>query len=446
MTRILKKSTIIILIMLLLLNMLPVVNNAGITSMAKVSTAYKNAKPITYTITGNQAKDIVGVAKTQKGQGEYERYYSKKLGRDVVKTAYGDYFDYNYEWCAVFVCWCARKAGIKKDIIPYSTFADPNKFKGKYYKRGKIKPQTGDLIFYGNKTHVGIVTSCKDGYVNTIEGNTASDKQGNGYVASHKYKLTNTWIMGYVRPNYKKEAKKYTVEFVSGTTDSVTGMPSAQKITYGKKLNFTELSQPKRTGYKFVGWKNSYDGKIYKNNIVINGNRTFTAQWEKINDNLISSTVSYGVWKSSEPTVIEKVVSEDGKTVTTNEIESKSVHKSFSWYCDCKKICWKNSKGSCKYCGGKTKNFLSIYSSTKLGNTGYIKDTSDSSYILPKTIGTSSPGKFNTIYCMYYGGGRVESWTTKSKSGHIYAWQSSTEPATVYRIKTTVKKYTEKVQ
>ena len=201
-----KKRLVPRIILILIIGALTMTMNgpffSGENVYAATSDTYKKAKPITYSNTGNPAKDIVGVAKTQKGQGEYRRYWSSDLKRDIVRTAYGDYFNYDYEWCAAFICWCARKADIPKSIIPTAFTASPKYFNGKYYSRGTVVPKAGDIIFYGNSSHVGIVEKSENGYVYTIEGNTSIDSGGNGYVDTHKYKLTNTYIMGYKRPNY----------------------------------------------------------------------------------------------------------------------------------------------------------------------------------------------------------------------------------------------------
>lgn len=215
-------------------------NDSGYVQAA-TSDAYRKAKPITYKNTGSQAKDLVGVAKTQKGQGEYSRYWSSKKGRDIVRTAYGDYFNYDYEWCAAFISWCARKANISKDIIPKAFTASPKFFYGTYYSRGKIVPKTGDIIFYGNSSHVGIVEKSENGYVYTIEGNTSVDSGGSGYVDTHKYKLTNTYIMGYVRPNYANAC--------THKIDSKTGKCTKCGEAY-IDLDGSKLSKGSNTSYK----------------------------------------------------------------------------------------------------------------------------------------------------------------------------------------------------
>ena len=65
-----------------------------------VSADYEN----TYTNTGNQRADIIGVAKTQIGYTEGSNNNNK----------YGAYFSANnVSWCAYFIVWCARQAGIQ---------------------------------------------------------------------------------------------------------------------------------------------------------------------------------------------------------------------------------------------------------------------------------------------------------------------------------------------
>ena len=71
--------------------------------------AYDN----TYQNTGNQRVDIVGVAKTQVGYTEGSNNNNK----------YGTYFGKNnLSWCAYFIIWCARQAGIDSSIIKLSGY------------------------------------------------------------------------------------------------------------------------------------------------------------------------------------------------------------------------------------------------------------------------------------------------------------------------------------
>lgn len=66
----------------------------------EASAAYEN----TYVNTGNQADDIVGVAKTQVGYTEIGNNYTKYNEWFGSLSGYGK----NYAWCQTFVAWCAN--------------------------------------------------------------------------------------------------------------------------------------------------------------------------------------------------------------------------------------------------------------------------------------------------------------------------------------------------
>ncbi len=134
------------------------------------------------------------------------------LDGDLVGECYGMN---GYAWCAMFVSWCADRAGISTDIIPkyHSSTEGMNWFKshGRWKPRGGADPQPGDVIFFsdsGIARHTGIVTDVKDGRVYTVEGNTSggSDYIANGGgVAAKSYPLTYSYILGYGHPEYKED-------------------------------------------------------------------------------------------------------------------------------------------------------------------------------------------------------------------------------------------------
>lgn len=112
-------------------------------------------------------------------------------------------FKLDVSWCAIFVSWCANKAGIPTSIIPkYAScdagmkwFKDQDAFKA----RGSYKPLPGDIIFFGtptDSTHTGIVVTSDSSKVYTIEGNTSN------MVANREYSLSATKIIGYGVPKY----------------------------------------------------------------------------------------------------------------------------------------------------------------------------------------------------------------------------------------------------
>ena len=96
------------------------------------STYYTKLKNVT--ITGNQRDDIVNIALSQVGY--HEGNNNSELGGNNTNGS-NNYTEYNYwyysgtlnggdaaPWCAVFVSWCARQAGIGTDIINNSAYSE----------------------------------------------------------------------------------------------------------------------------------------------------------------------------------------------------------------------------------------------------------------------------------------------------------------------------------
>ena len=201
------------------------------------SEAYKNSKyyeaALGTELTGNQGEDIIRIAMSQLGyhEGNHEDQldgsntsgnsnYSEAgywFGTDV-KGESGFYYD----WCAMFVSWCARLCEIPENIISNATYASAEdelySFENtEFYQSGTYLPSRGDLIFFDwdgegdSSDHVGIVVSANDSYVVTVEGN-AGEKVRNRVVASD-----DKIILGYGKPGYSNSAdetenpKKYVV-------------------------------------------------------------------------------------------------------------------------------------------------------------------------------------------------------------------------------------------
>ncbi len=110
-------------------------------------------------------------------------------------------------WCAAFAAYCYYMAGLDAEQYggkkAQTSCPDWVSDLGNYFhKRSSgYVPQKGDLIFFDNNKngtadHVGIVTSCDDSYVYTIEGNI-SKKNGAGKVGTKSYSLTAKNIFGY---------------------------------------------------------------------------------------------------------------------------------------------------------------------------------------------------------------------------------------------------------
>lgn len=162
---------------------------------------------------------IIEIAASQVG------YLEKKSNNDLESftgnagggnyTKYGAWYGMNGNpWCEMFVSWCANEAGVADEYGKYAYVPYHVSFfrkKGEYRSRGSgYTPTPGDVIFFGDEEHVGLVEYVKGGYVHTIEGN--SQNYGKWGVWRHVYRLTSTYIMGYGCPN-KKEGEKDLPKF-----------------------------------------------------------------------------------------------------------------------------------------------------------------------------------------------------------------------------------------
>lgn len=134
-------------------------------------------------------QNFVNVAKSQIGYCEGNGTADLGGGNS---GGYADYTEYGYyygtavlgngsgyflPWCALFVTWCARMAGIPTDVIKSSPTANPNHF-GLEYKpySSALNVQPGDIVFlqYGGSSgfdHVGIVYKVDGTFIYTIDGN-----------------------------------------------------------------------------------------------------------------------------------------------------------------------------------------------------------------------------------------------------------------------------------
>ena len=147
-----------------------------------------------YTLTGNGAEDLVRVAEAQIGKTGGELGYSSE------------------EWCADFVLDCAIRAN-QTSVIPN----DPNNancnnlrvsIKGNYTTSS---PQRGDICFWPNGTHVGIVAAVNGNIITTIEGNTENSNNSLSKVSKYTSRPLSTFKY-IVRPNYQSTDVKPQVE------------------------------------------------------------------------------------------------------------------------------------------------------------------------------------------------------------------------------------------
>ncbi|MBE6741091.1 MAG: CHAP domain-containing protein [Ruminococcaceae bacterium] len=208
------------------------------TGMATTAfAAYEN----TYKNTGNQRTDIVQVAKTQLGYTE---------GKNN-NTKYGAWYGLNYNpWCAMFVSWCARQAGIPTSVIKNSACAGAGSsyFNIPYYNGSNYTPKSGDIFFTKDWSHVGIVYYTDGNYFYTIEGNSNNNGSAEGYCVCTNRRYIPNFYFGV--PNYK---------------GSSTTAPSTTKVT-SFSTNFKLLAANYVTAYN--GMNGSNIGRIYSGDTI----------------------------------------------------------------------------------------------------------------------------------------------------------------------------------
>ena len=234
------------------------------------SASYRSGKYYTQlcnvSLTGNQRTDLVNVARSQLGYHEGDNTsqlhgessgssnyteYGYWYGTQVQGNSGGSY----YAWCAYFISWCARQAGIPTSIISNASYAcagsDNGDFKNlDYYARGSYTPKVGDLVFFcweGNSScwdHVEIVIGVDSSNVTTLGGNTSTNN-----VKKRSWNLSNSYIRGYGVPKY-----------TSGSTPTPTPTPtpsgSVQDLTNPKNPN--KYSTPPSGTYLNVGDSGTY--------------------------------------------------------------------------------------------------------------------------------------------------------------------------------------------
>ena len=106
--------------------------------------------------------------------------------------------------------------------------------------------------------------------------------------------------------------------------------------------------------------------------------------------------------------------------------ETYTAGKWYACYCNCKKVAWKTTSGTCKYCGGKTKNKLVVPTNPRVTATYY--DSSDKSYYFNTKLTVNQSGNVRLIH---WNGSAVDSFETKStkaasydKKPHTYLWKA----------------------
>lgn len=244
-----------------------------------MSDAYKSGKfygnLISAVRTGYQRADVASVAMSQLGYHEGASpddfdglNTSSSLNYTEYNYLYGSLDGYGYAWCATFVSWCLRQAGVAENIAPShcNCAAWVKKFRSmsRFKDSGTYAPKTGDIIFFkargGDSVsgHVGIVLYVRNNYVYTIEGNTSDA------VKQQRYLLTNSTILGYGVPDYPETANVNGDIYIVSTNDvgSTLALRSEKSVSDGSTLLSLKSGQIVEVSEISDGWaKISFGGK-----------------------------------------------------------------------------------------------------------------------------------------------------------------------------------------
>lgn len=184
-------------------------------------------------LTGDPRTDIVAVARSQVGyqEGSFNDQLSGEIYGGENFTEYGDWYGLQAMWCAMFVSWCAARAGISTDTVPSHSYTPDglNWFaeRGLAYSRTEVQsrkytPRPGDLIYFKSSrnakitNHVGIVTGYSNNRIYTVEGNIGAVGRltNGGLIAEQSYPITNTYIVYICSPNYESGSTNIRTEGV----------------------------------------------------------------------------------------------------------------------------------------------------------------------------------------------------------------------------------------
>ncbi len=219
-----KKRISLILCLSMLFLLAPQYGARGAYSVFEHSDSYRQsdyyARLTEVELTGNYRRDIVEVARSQLGY--HEGGTASDIGGDSQGkknfTEYGRNFGIEGDsWCAVFVWWCARQAGVQESVIHKTEWAKSHLQPFASQPFGQAAVQPGDIAFVdtggnGREGHVGIVSEVSDAEVRVIEGNTSNAVMEHTYSRATGKRLTgsgNVRILRVGSPDYFGENVPY---------------------------------------------------------------------------------------------------------------------------------------------------------------------------------------------------------------------------------------------
>lgn len=151
-----------------------------------------------------------------------------------------------------------------------------------------LKKNKAVLLGFSATKRDALVTSESDAAAVVTEYTPAKDTLATLYAVWAEDKNGNG------TPDYKET--KYTITYVAGTTDTVTGLPKAVPGVLAGTEQTVSSEKPTREGYTFSGWQAPEGVTVTDNKFTMpKNNVTFTAQWTA-NDVTITFNANGGEW------------------------------------------------------------------------------------------------------------------------------------------------------
>lgn len=186
---------------------------SGATAMSKVQAA-------------GTAADVVAMAQSQIGYYEkaseayLDDFTANKGSANQTKYARDMGVTNGQFWCATFVAWCMKSAGVPSSVYNWKAWnlasSSPSLIlQGTFhYRTSGYTPKAGDTIYIdwastGTRDgidHMGIVESVSGNVIYTIEGNTGNNKVERRSI----YRLNDSRVVGYGEINYSGTASTVT--------------------------------------------------------------------------------------------------------------------------------------------------------------------------------------------------------------------------------------------
>lgn len=245
----------------------------------------------TYTLSGDGAADIVAIALAQEGRTEEDLGYTE-------------------DWCADFICDCAKLAGLSNIIPAWGSVRSMHKAivdKGAEewtYDSGSIieNVQTGDILILKDNAHTAIVASVDDTYIHCIEGNWSDTvKRVDRYRVNS---MNNDWhqlITAVLRPKYPgipytaKTAVCCDLNVKTTASCNFYSLPGTESL-YPKSESLGSFSSDENLHIKGIVENNGGE-YWYRVQVVLNGSAkdvffpAFSAETVSVNQTLNISEV-----------------------------------------------------------------------------------------------------------------------------------------------------------